>query len=279
MTGLENAPLGNKSAYISQYDSSLLFPIPRVTKRKEIGLGTSYPFYGYDVWNAYEISWLNLKGKPEVVIGEFYVPATSVNIIESKSFKLYLNSLNNSKYKNSEEVATILKRDLSHCVGEDIIVKLYSVENFPEEKIKNFNSKCIDNLDVECDEYTPNPNLLELDSSNGMTTESVHSNLLKSNCLVTAQPDWASVNITYTGRKILYESLLKYLVSFRNHNEFHEQCVERIFMDLYNKFKPQELTVYARFTRRGGLDINPIRSTEHISLEELYKNNIRQPRQ
>jgi 7-cyano-7-deazaguanine reductase len=268
MVDLNAAPLGKTSTYRSFYDSSLLFPIPRKDK---------FPFYGYDIWNAYEISWLNLKGKPEVAIGEFYVPASSPSIIESKSFKLYLNSLNNAKYKNSNEVIAILKKDLSACTGGEVVVKLYSVEDFPEAKIKNFTSTCLDNLDVECSEYMPNPDLLKLDSSNSVITESIHSNLLKSNCLVTSQPDWGSVEIAYTGQKISHEGLLKYIISFRNHNEFHEPCVEKIFMDIFNKFKPQELTVYARYTRRGGLDINPLRSTQVLKLEEL--NNIRQPRQ
>ncbi len=279
MTDLKNTPLGKKSTYDLSYDPSQLFAISRSHNRQELGLGDTCPFYGYDIWNAYEISWLNLKGKPEVAIGEFYVPAMSPNIFESKSFKLYLNSFNGSKYNNSDEVTAIMKHDLSNCVGAEVIVKLHSVEKFRDEKLTNFQSICLDDLDIECSEYKINSELLTTDASNNIVTENFHSNLLKSNCLVTSQPDWASVNISYTGIKISRESLLKYIVSFRNHNEFHEPCVERIFMDLYNKFKPEKLTVYARFTRRGGLDINPIRSTEPVSLEDLYKNNIRQPRQ
>ncbi|MSP52630.1 MAG: NADPH-dependent 7-cyano-7-deazaguanine reductase QueF [Gammaproteobacteria bacterium] len=279
MLHLKNAPLGKASNYRSSYDPSLLFAISRSHHRKELGLGDTCPFYGCDIWNAYEISWLNLKGKPEVAIGEFYVPATSPNIFESKSFKLYLNSLSNTKYKNSAEVEAILTHDLSECVGGEVIVKLYSVDRFREIKITNFKSTCLDDLDIDCIEYQPNKELLIAAAEKKQVTESIHSNLLKSNCLVTSQPDWASVNISYTGQKISHESLLKYIVSFRNHNEFHESCAERIFMDIYTKFKPEKLTVYARYTRRGGLDINPIRSTDSISLEELVKSNIRQPRQ
>ncbi len=253
---LDNSPLGKTSTYISHYQRDLLFPIPRQTKRDEIGIHGTLPFVGDDIWNAYEISWLNAKGKPVVAIGEFIFPCQSPNIIESKSFKLYLNSFNNTLFDSTESVTAIMQRDLSEAVGAPIKIKLFSLKEI--KSLQHFSGIYLDILDIHCDTYTTKPEFLMTEDEH--VTETLYSDLLKSNCLITGQPDWGSIQITYTGKKIQHDGLLKYIVSFRNHNEFHEQCVERIFMDITTHCQPEKLLVYARYTRRGGLDINPWRS-------------------
>ncbi|PHV11342.1 NADPH-dependent 7-cyano-7-deazaguanine reductase QueF [Chitinimonas sp. BJB300] len=257
----ELSPLGKTSAYIEHYDPSLLFPIPRQTKRDEIGVPAVLPFFGSDIWNAYELSWLNLKGKPLVALVSFSVPADSPNIIESKSFKLYLNSFNQTRLDGIDELKARLVRDLSAAAGRTVNVRIVLPDAFGREQVAELDGYCIDNLDVEVTHYQPAPALLRTVAAQGMVEETLCSNLLKSNCLVTGQPDWGSVQIRYRGEAIERGGLLQYLISFRQHNEFHEQCVERIFMDVMRQCKPQALTVYARYTRRGGLDINPFRTT------------------
>lgn len=263
MSTPEQSPLGQVSAYIDQYDASLLFPIPRQDKRSEIGLSeASLPFSGMDIWNAYELSWLTLKGKPVVALAEFYIPAHSPNIIESKSFKLYLNSFNQSRYDNIQEVQALLEADLSAAAGADVhvtVVPLHQMAHLAD--IAEFSAECIDDLDIDVDCYQTDPSLLHADADT-VVTERLQSHLLKSNCLVTGQPDWGSVLIEYTGPKVDRKALLKYLISFRQHNEFHEQCVERIFTDLKRHCGCESLTVYARYVRRGGLDINPFRTND-----------------
>lgn len=272
---LDNSELGKKSQYISKYDSTLLFPIPRKIKRDEICIDDNdLPFYGIDIWNHYEVSWLNLNGKPEVAIAVIEVPANSSSIIESKSMKLYFNSFNNSRFVNWEEVEKVIIKDLSQAANAKVKVRLLNL-NTQELTIGLPNGTCLDNLDVVISEYLVKPDLLQVDTSN-IVTEKLYSNLLKSNCLVTNQPDWATIFIEYTGVQINHESLLKYIISFRNHNEFHEQCVERIFVDITKYCQPTSLKVSARFTRRGGLDINPIRSSSQI-VDEC--NNLRLIRQ
>ena len=257
---LQNVPLGEKSTYSSKYDPSLLFAIPRSEKRNEINIISPLPFYGYDIWNAYEVSWLNQQGKPVVAIATFIIPCTSINIIESKSFKLYLNSFNNTRFNSSNDVYQLLEKDLSTSLQSKLEITLSILDISLNSSIESLPGKCIDNLDVSCDTYTINPNFLSCEDTQEIS-ETLYSNLLKSNCLVTNQPDWGSISISYTGKPINKAGLLKYIVSFRDHNEFHEQCVERIFMDIMQQCQPKKLTVYARYTRRGGLDINPIRST------------------
>ena len=273
---ISGAPLGKSSAYITQYTASLLFPIPRKRKRDEIGLSDTLPFYGFDTWNAYEVSWLDLKGKPIVAIIQFDISCSSVNIIESKSFKLYLNSFNNTKFDSIDDVQQILERDITHAVEGEVDIKLFKLADFFGQAIENFAgaSELLDDYELDFDTYEINPSYLSSNSSE-IVNESLASHLLKSNCLVTGQPDWGSIHIQYTGPKIDKEGLLRYIVSFRNHNEFHEQCVERIFMDIMTNCKPETLTVEARYTRRGGLDINPVRSTGKI----MPAKNIRMPRQ
>ena len=270
---LTNAPLGKKSTYISHYQPSLLFPIARNSKREEIGIHGTLPFHGFDIWNAYELSWLNAKGKPVVATGEFTIPCESTHIIESKSFKLYLNSFNNTLFDSFESVRDILIRDLSAAADAPVFVKLFTLDETSTKMATHFAGISLDALDIACDTFTPAPELLI--TENEHVTETLYSDLLKSNCLVTGQPDWGSVQIAYTGKKISHASLLRYIVSFRNHNEFHEQCVERIFMDIQTRCQPESLSVYARYTRRGGLDINPQRNSKSGNIGE----NIRLIRQ
>lgn len=264
---LNQSFLGKKVSYIDQYDPTLLFPIPRESKRVEIGIHGALPFFGYDTWNAFELSWLNAKGKPIVALARFDIVCDSKNLIESKSFKLYLNSFNNTKFESISQVQLILQQDLTKAAQGGVSVEIYNVDDINSIPIKNFDAQCIDDQNIEIDTYTVEPAFLSIDE-NKIIHEKIYSNLLKSNCLVTGQPDWGSVMIEYSGLKINHEGLLKYIISFRNHNEFHEQCVERIFMDMMTHCKPEKLTVHARYTRRGGLDINPIRSTEKILTPE-----------
>lgn len=259
-------PLGQQTEYVSEYDAGLLYPIARVDKWSEMGIASErLPFYGEDIWNAYELSWLNHKGKPIVAIAEFRLPCDSPNIIESKSFKLYLNSLNQMRYGSVEEVRSLLEKDLSSAAGADVTVIIRDVESMASLVVLT-PDYCIDELDVDIEHYHPNANLLTVDHSAGKVEERLVSHLLKSNCPVTSQPDWGSVFIEYKGAKIDHESLLKYVISFREHTDFHEQCVERIFIDIMRQCQPDSLVVYARYVRRGGLDINPYRSSEPLVL-------------
>ncbi|WP_040727223.1 NADPH-dependent 7-cyano-7-deazaguanine reductase QueF [Thiomicrorhabdus sp. Kp2] len=255
-----NSLLGKSTPYCGKYNPDLLFPIPRQEKRGELGIQpTCLPFQGLDIWTAFEVSWLNLKGKPVVAIAEFAFPADSEFLIESKSFKLYLNSFNATRFESQEKVIETWIRDLSKACGEEVSVDLRSLE-YEETLIAKLPGDNIDDLDIEVSEYSLNTELVQLDASGEYVSETLNSHLLKSNCLVTGQPDWGSVVIRYEGEQISHEALLRYLISFREHNEFHEQCVERIFTDIINRCSPVKLTVYARYVRRGGLDINPYRS-------------------
>ena len=270
----EDSQLGKSSAYVDQYDAALLFPIARAGKRAELGIAGEPPFLGADMWTAYELSWLNLRGKPQVALAHFTVPCESHNIIESKSLKLYLNSFNNSRFANVDAVKERLRADLSEAVwrgagrSATIGVRIVPPEQFDREPIYELDGLSLDRLDVECTRFTPAPELLKVLPEESPVTEVLVSNLLKSNCLVTGQPDWGSVQISYSGAPIDQEGLLQYLVSFRNHHEFHEQCVERIFMDIWTRCRPVKLAVYARYTRRGGLDINPFRTSAAQALPQ-----------
>ncbi|MCM2263894.1 MAG: NADPH-dependent 7-cyano-7-deazaguanine reductase QueF [Desulfuromonadales bacterium] len=254
-------PLGKPTSYRDEYDPGLLCPFPRAPKRSELGLAGTLPFDGLDLWNAYELSWLTPGGKPVVAMAEFRFPCTSSFLVESKSFKLYLNSLNQTRFADFTEVAAVLERDLSSTCGATAEVTLKPLAACTGEVIADLPGRCLDDLDVAIDRYDYAPALLDgaADAAR-VVEETLHSHLLKSNCLVTRQPDWASVLIRYRGPRIDPKALLRYLVSYRQHSEFHEQCVERIFTDLLRQCRPEQLTVYARYTRRGGLDINPFRS-------------------
>ena len=256
----DQSPLGKTAAYQSQYAPELLFPIPRQQKREELGLAGTLPFFGVDIWNAYELSWLNMRGKPQVAIATFSAPADSPNIVESKSFKLYLNSFNQTRLANTDALLALLREDLSNAFGAQVHVALTTPDAFGSLRMGEFEGTLLDRLDVEIDAYVPSPQLLSANHEEAPVEETLVSHLLKSNCLVTGQPDWGTVQIHYVGPQIDQEGLLKYLIGFREHNEFHEQCVERIFMDVLRQCKPTKLAVYARYTRRGGLDINPWRA-------------------
>ncbi|CRM55046.1 NADPH-dependent 7-cyano-7-deazaguanine reductase [Pseudomonas sp. 31 R 17] len=266
----EHSPLGKSSEYISTYTPSLLFPIPRAAKWAELGLSAeTLPYKGVDFWNCFELSWLLPSGKPVVAIGEFSIPADSPNIIESKSFKLYLNSLNQTAFPDTHGLKETLRNDLSAAAGKPVSVRIRSLAEIEAQGVMALPGVCIDDLDINVSSYEhPRPELLRCDDSR-VVEESVHSHLLKSNCPVTSQPDWGSVVVEYRGAALDHASLLAYLVSFRQHSDFHEQCVERIFLDLQRLLKPQKLTVYARYVRRGGLDINPYRSTEDVVFQNV----------
>ena len=261
MNLIEHSSLGKDVQYVGQYDASLLFPIDRAEKRAEIGIDTPLPFSGVDIWNAYEFSWLDARGKPKVALIEFRVPVSSPNIIESKSFKLYLNSYMQTRFADTEAMRQQIARDLSQAAGANVSVMLVSISAAASADIELLEGTLIDDLPIDIETYGP-PNATYLAADLDLVVEeTLVSHLLKSNCPVTGQPDWASVQIHYRGPRLDRAGLLRYLISYREHNEFHEQCVERIFMDISHQCSPQRLAVYARYTRRGGLDINPFRAS------------------
>lgn len=265
----EESPLGqSKVEYKSSYDPSLLFPIPRSVKREEIAIGKDLPFEGFDTWNAYEVSWLNNKAKPQVAILRCTIPCQSKNIIESKSFKLYLNSFNQTRFDSVEDVIKTIETDISNGCGEKVLVKILKQNEMSSFKISALPGKNLDDLDIECSDFMPDPKILKIKSQN-VVEEELNSDLLKSNCLVTGQPDWGSIYIRYKGFEICHNSLLKFIVSFRNHNEFHEQCVERIFKAIWDECSPHKLLVQAFYTRRGGLDINPARGNGYSQFLDI----------
>jgi 7-cyano-7-deazaguanine reductase len=272
---LKQSELGQASIYEPHYNPDRLFPISRAFQRQEIGVNLEQlPFYGFDCWNHYEVSWLNAKGKPEVAVAEIIYDCTTPFLIESKSLKLYFNSLNNTSFHSKEEICALIEHDLTERVKGRVEVRLFSLQERAAFLQTGFEGESLDDQDIHCSVYSVEPNFLS--AGENKVQEVLYSDLLKSNCLVTNQPDWGSVQITYTGRQINKEGLLQYLVSFRNHNEFHEQCIERIFMDIMAKCQPETLTVYGRYTRRGGLDINPMRSTEKKDWREWNLRLIRQ---
>jgi 7-cyano-7-deazaguanine reductase len=281
----EQSQLGKASTYIDQYDASLLFPMARSDKRNEIGISGTLPFMGADLWTAFELSWLNSKGRPQVAIAHVTVPCESPCIVESKSVKLYFNSFNNTRFAGSNHGADEVREAIALDIGAAVFnaprgqrrvgVRMINVDAFSNEHVQELDGVLLDRLDVECTHYTPAPQLLHAATHEQPVTETLVSHLLKSNCLVTGQPDWGSVQINYSGPQIDQGSLLQYIVSFRNHNEFHEQCVERIYTDVMQRCKPIKLSVFARYTRRGGVDINPFRT----SFPQALPLNVRSARQ
>ncbi len=267
MTTPEHSTLGKPVVYTDCYDPSQLFPLPRADKRAELGLSGALPFFGADLWTAFELSWLTPRGKPQVAIAQFTVPCETPHIVESKSFKLYLGSFSNTRFASADEVRDRLRADISDAVwrgapsASSIGVRLVLPEAFEREAIEELEGVNLDRLDIDCERYTPDPGLLTAAFDEQPVEEILVSHLLKSNCPVTGQPDWGSVQIRYSGPQIDQGQLLRYIVSFRNHTEFHEQCVERMFMDIRARCRPVRLSVYARYTRRGGLDINPFRTS------------------
>lgn len=270
--------LGKHTQYPDQYDPGLLFPIPRSENRQKLGIkpNQALPFVGVDIWNAFELSWLNPKGKPQIALAEFQIPADSPNMIESKSFKLYLNSLNSARFENEAEVCKRLIEDLSTIAGSKISTRINPLDSVSKKGMQEMSGVLMDRLDIDIDpSLAADPTLLAVNESFGPIEQCLVSHLLKSNCPVTGQPDWASIQIRYQGRPILEEGLLRYLIGFRQLGEFHEHCVETIFCDIKRQCKPEKLSVYARYTRRGGLDINPFRTDHNAPWPE----NIRHARQ
>lgn len=271
---LKKSPLGKDTPYLTTYMPSLLFAIPRDAARKQTGLVDPVPFDGVDIWNAYELSWLTPSGKPQVAIGEFHLPCLSPNLIESKSLKIYLHSFNQTVFESAEVVKQTLQRDISACCGSPVKVHLLTPHQFHQLGMARFEGECLDDLDISTNIYQVDSSLLK-NASDKVVEESLYSDLLKANCLVTSQPDWGHIWLHYKGPQIDRKALLKYIISYRNHNGFHEQCVERIFSDIMNICRPSKLSVYGRFTRRGGLDINSFRS----NWEKTPRHNLRLYRQ
>lgn len=271
---MNHNPLGRQTDYVSVYAPHLLFPIPRAESRAILGIGDALPFFGVDIWTGYELSWLDASGKPVVAVAEFFIPCESEYIVESKSFKLYLNSLNQTRFDSVREVEALIAKDLTRITGTDVQVNVTLLTASVRAaqhlaKITEVDGELLDDLTVTVDTYHPAPELLTTEA--GIVDECLVSHLLKTNCPVTGQPDWASIVVRYTGKKIQRENLLRYIISFREHQDFHEHCVERIFSDIARVCKPEELVVYARYTRRGGLDINPFRSSNPKTKPELLR--------
>ena len=272
----ETSSLGKTVRYGDQYDPCLLFPIPRARSREALRLdGDALPFHGVDLWNGYELSWLNPRGKPQVALARFDVPAESPNLIESKSFKLYLNGFNQTRLASMQALQARLIDDLSQAAGAMVDVTLFDPQALQGVPLQSLQGDCIDTLDIDIDDFA-HPEQQPLRCADRIVDEVLVSHLLKSNCPVTGQPDWASVQIHYVGFAINQEYLLKYLISLRTHSGFHEQCIERIFLDILQHCKPTKLSVYGRFTRRGGLDINPWRTNFTIGGRPSNARNARQ---
>ena len=261
MESLEKSPLGKPVAYTGNHDPGLLFPIARAGKRAELGIEANLPFLGVDIWNTYEFSWLDARGKPRVALAEFRVPANSPNIIESKSFKLYLNSYMQTRIPDTDSLRSQLAQDLSAAAGAPVSVELATPTSRQSLSMENLEGELIDDLPIAIESYGPPQAGLLHTNPDAVVEETLVSHLFKSNCPVTGQPDWASVQVHYCGPRLGRDGLLRYLVSYREHADFHEHCVERIFIDLLANCAPTRLSVYARYTRRGGLDINPFRTT------------------
>lgn len=268
---IEKSPLSKRSEYPTHYSPGVLYPIARKINRAEfLEQPKILPFQGYDLWNAYEVSWLQPSGLPKAAIARFIIPANSPNIIESKSFKLYLNSLNNSKFKDEEELKSILEKDISAALDAPSQVALIDLNSNTLQG--QISGKCLDTIVTDCQYYQPNAKLLITKDTH--TCERLYTHLFRSNCPVTYQPDWATVIIDYEGNAIDHSNLLRYLVSYRNHAQFHEHCIEMIFTDIMAYCQPNTLCVEAKFTRRGGMDINPIRANYPVT--NCMLNTIRQ---
>ena len=253
-------PLGQATTYPDEYSPDLLYAIARTESREALGLGPELPFHGTDFWNAWELTWLNPDGMPQVAAASIRVPAHSVNLVESKSLKLYLGSFAMSRHASFRDVAAVIGNDLAACVGAVVYVAIHEPASPDVARIGRLPGDCIDGPTVRCDQFSVAPDLLAADQSE-LVAEDLHSDLLRSLCPVTAQPDMGSLEISYRGPRIDAASLLRYIVSYRQHNDFHESCVERMFIDIMTHCEPQELSLHARYQRRGGIDINPYRST------------------
>lgn len=268
---VHDSALGQATDYPTQYDPSILFSIARAEGRA--ALGESAPTaisHGVDVWHVFELSWFDEAGKPMVAIGRITVPAHSPNLIESKSLKLYFNSLNFKHFAHEDALIELVVQDLSKAAGSHVQFELLNVDDLATHLPQGI---CIDTLDMTVSPAPNEPNvqLLTLNPSNEIAEETLYSNLLRSNCPVTGQPDWGTIFIRYRGTKFCRASLLTYLISYRQHSGFHEQCVEQIFADIWQFLKPESLAVHAQYTRRGGLDINPCRSSNPLWLPQIKR--------
>ncbi|HLR82948.1 MAG TPA: NADPH-dependent 7-cyano-7-deazaguanine reductase QueF [Paenalcaligenes sp.] len=257
---LNQSPLGKSVAYDTQYNPNLLFALPRADQRDQLKLPAQW--YGQDVWHAYELSWLGANGCPQVALARFTLPHDSPCLIESKSLKLYLNSFNETQFGSWQEVRQALSKDLSATAQSSVDIELFAIDAAPDLQPTALQGTLIDDAPFKQRLHGPLPEHLRC-TDEIVTDETLVSHLLKSNCLITQQPDWGSLLVRYSGPKIDKGRLLEYIVSYRSHNEFHEHCVERIFCDVLTQCKPDKLHVQALYTRRGGLDINPWRSTEN----------------
>ncbi len=269
-------PLGLSTSYSNKYEPDLLFAIPRQDNRKSLGLSSErLPFSGYDVWRAYELSWLNSRGKPVAAIGEFIVPCESKNIVESKSLKLYLNSMNQTQFSDITFVEQLIKGDLSRIVNADVNVRLIPVARHRALDVAEPEGICIDHADIEISSYQPSPHSL-LSSRRKIVSETLYSELFRSNCPVTSQPDWGTVVISYRGSAIDRAGLLAYLVSYRLHEGFHEDCTEQIYLDIIARCTVESLRVSINFLRRGGIEINPVRLSSATAPDLCFPRFIRQ---
>ena len=253
------SPLGRATSYAEHYDPGLLFAVDRAPQRALLGLDGDLPFRGADVWTAYELSWLDAGGKPQIGIATFDVPASSPRLVESKSVKLYLTALNQTRFAAASEVGAAIAQDLSHATGAKVAVTLTLPRDFGSLPHGELGGECLDELPLGAENGALSPELLG--AAGPIVEESVYSRLFRSVCPVTGQPDYASVQLAYRGARIDRGGLLRYLVSYRRHPGFHEHCVERIFTDVWRRCRPEALSVHARFTRRGGIDINPYRTS------------------
>lgn len=274
MDSLRKSPLGRTSDYTEQHDSGLLFPIPRAQGRADLPPDSDTHFVGCDIWHAWELSWLNARGRPVNAVARFVLDCHSPNLIESKSFKLYLNSLAQTCFADHGQLLELLGKELGAAAGSPVDIELFD----PCDKaltVQALSGESLDQIDIDCTDYgPPRPELLISDAGIAVS-ETLVSRLFRSNCPVTGQPDWATVQVAYQGPRLDREALLRYLISFRRHSGFHEQCVERIFTDLHQRCRPEHLHVRACFTRRGGLDINPWRSSH----QQQPDRQVRDPRQ
>jgi len=252
------SPLGHATGYPDAYDPAQLFTVPRAPQRAALGLTGALPFSGSDVWTAYELTWLDSRGKPAIAIATIEVPAESPSIVESKSMKLYLGSFAQSSYALPENVATMIARDLAAAVGARVRISLRDPTDFGAERFAELEGESLDGLALDCSAYEVDPTSLVV--GNKRAGEALTTNLFRSVCPITGQPDIASVRIAYRGPRIERAGLLRYLVSYRRHTGFHEHCIERMFVDIAARCRTERLTVHARFTRRGGIDINPFRT-------------------
>ena len=257
-TALRDAPLGRPAGHPDRYAPSLLYAVPRQPQRAALGLAARLPFTGVDVWTAYELTWLDAMGKPQVALATLEIPAESPSLVESKSMKLYLGSFAQTNFAGMTEVSAAIERDVSAVTGAKVGVTLRGPAAFDAQTIRELAGESLDSLTVPCDTYDVEPGFLE--AGGERVEETVTTRLFRSVCPVTSQPDIASVQVAYRGPRLDREGLLRYLVSYRCHAGFHEHCVERIYVDVAARCGCEQLSVLARFTRRGGLDINPFRT-------------------